>query len=522
MPMKTPARPPRPTGARSPVRRVAARLALVAGALVVALALAGAWVWRSAGTDTVGQVRFERALRIPPLAEPRVARDGRKVFDLRLQTGRSELLPGTRTSTWGVNGAYLGPTVRASRGDRVTMNVTNKVGATTTLHWHGMHLPAKADGGPHQPVAPGRTWKPSWRIDQPAATLWYHPHLHGSTADHVYRGLSGLFLLDDPEAGVLSLPQRYGADDIPLIVQDKRFRDDGELDESDPASSAIGRLGDHLLVNGTSGPYLDVRHRRIRFRLLNASNARTYDFRFDDRRGFALIGTDGGLLNRPHRTDHVQLSPGERAEIVVAFEPGERVTLRSEGPDLGTNPVQSRFNGGDDRFDVLELRASDRLADAPDVPTRLAEPAPLREADATRTRRFELTGSTRIDGRRMDLSRIDATIQADTTELWEVRNASGTPHNFHVHDVRFTVVGYAGSPPPPPLVGWKDTVYVPPGKTVRLVTQFTAYTDRSTPYMFHCHFLRHEDRGMMGQFVVVRRGERAARPRVPGPAHGHP
>ena len=504
------------------MRRLLAGLAAGAGALLVALTLAGAWAWRSSGTDTVGDVGFQRALRIPPVAKPRIGRDGRKVFDLRLQTGRSELLPGTRTPTWGVDGAYLGPTVRANRGDRVTVNVTNRVGQTTSLHWHGMHLPAKADGGPHQVIAPGTTWKPSWRIDQPAATLWYHPHLHGTTADHVYRGLSGLFLLDDTEASSLSLPKRYGIDDIPLIVQDKRFRDDGELDETDPAFSSIGRLGDRLLVNGITGPYLDVTRRRIRFRLLNASNARTYDFLFDDRRRFDLIATDSGLLNAPHRTDHVQLSPGERSEIVVAFEPGERVILRSEKPDLGTNLIESRFNGCDDRFDVLELRAADQLADAPDVPLTLVEPAPLREADATHTRRFELTGSTRINGRRMDMSRIDERVEVDTTELWEVRNASRTPHSFHVHDVRFTVVDYAGSPPPPPLAGWKDTVYVPPGETVRLVTRFSDYTDRSSPYMFHCHLLRHEDRGMMGQFVVVRRGERAAAPRSSGRGHGHP
>ncbi len=119
------------------------------------------------------------------------------------------------------------------------------------------------------------------------------------------------------------------------------------------------------------------------------------------------------------------------------------------------------------------------------------------------------------------MRRIDETVEVGMTELWEVSNASGTPHNFHVHDVRFTVVDYAGAPPPPALAGPKDTVYVPPGETVRFVTRFTDYTDRSAPYMFHCHLLRHEDRGMMGQFVVVRRGERAAAPPAARPGHGH-
>ena len=105
----------------------------------------------------------------------------------------------------------------------------------------------------------------------------------------------------------------------------------------------------------------------------------------------------------------------------------------------------------------------------------------------------------------MDMARIDDVVELGTTEVWEVRNASGTPHNFHPHDVRFRVVEYAGGPPPVHLQGLKDTVYVPPGEIVRLVTEFQNYTDADLPYMFHCHVLQHEDRGMMGQYTVVER-----------------
>lgn len=149
----------------------------LAGGLVGALGLAGlaAWFWSQADMSNVGQLRFANQLKIPPLLQPRLDGAGRKVFNLRLQPGTSQLLAGKPTTTWGANGAYLGPTLRAVRGDQVVIKVRNDLPETTTIHWHGMHLPAAADGGPHQLINPGGTWSPSWRINQPAATLWYHP-----------------------------------------------------------------------------------------------------------------------------------------------------------------------------------------------------------------------------------------------------------------------------------------------------------------------------------------------------------
>jgi blue copper oxidase len=504
----SPTRPGHPPTRR---RRLLRRLLVGAVALglvaVLGLAGLGAWFWSQADMSNVGQLGFANQLKIPPVLEPRVDGAGRKVFDLHLQQGTSKLLAGQPTQTWGANGPYLGPTVRATRGDQVVMNVANDLPEPTTIHWHGMHLPAAADGGPHQLIQPGSTWSPSWRIDQPAATLWYHPHPHGLTEDHVYRGVAGLFLLDDPQAAALSLPGRYGVDDIPIILQDKRFDRNGNLDFGQSPFSPIGRLGDQLLVNGTSDPHLNITSQRVRLRLLNASTARVYHLGFADDRPFELIGTDGGLLERPHSTTRVPLSPGERAEIVAAFQPGERAVLRSFPPDLGTDPFQGRFAGADDTFDLLQLRAGPTLTPSPPVPDRLARHQHLDQAEAVTTRRLELNGSSRINDRRMDLGRIDQTVTVDTTEVWEVANRSGTPHNFHVHGVQFKVASYLGGPPPPNLAGWKDTVFIPPGATVQLVVRFPGYADPDVPYMFHCHLLQHEDNGMMGQFVVVQPGQ---------------
>jgi FtsP/CotA-like multicopper oxidase with cupredoxin domain len=505
------------------MRTVIGRALVAAGVLLTALVAAGVWIWSTAPQSNTGTLEFRNELRIPPLAEPSVDEPGRKVFDLELREGRAELLAGKPAGTWGINGPYLGPTLRAERGDEVTVDVANALPETTTLHWHGMHLPATADGGPHQMIEPGETWSPSWRINQPAATLWYHPHMMGETEDHVYRGLAGMFLLDDPQASALPLPAEYGVDDIPLIIQDKRLNDDGSLDFSQSIISPIGRLGDEILVNGTHDPHLDVRDRLVRLRLLNASTARIYNIGFADDREFALIATGGGLLSRPHRMKRIQLSVGERAEIVVAFEPGERVVLRSFEPELGTNPFEGRFAGADDTFDLLQIRAARELDDAADLPAKLVPPTGPDPSEARRVRRFEL-GNRDINGRKMDMARIDQVVEVGATEIWEVENASGTPHSFHVHDVRFRIIEYAGEPPPPQLAGLKDTVYVPPGKTVRFAVAFEDYADRSHPYMFHCHILEHEDRGMMGQFVVVGRGEAPAARRAErdsGHDHAH-
>jgi FtsP/CotA-like multicopper oxidase with cupredoxin domain len=478
--------------------------AIVAAIVVAGLAAAAVAVYSSADTSTVGKLGFENRLAIPPLLEARTDGDGRKVFDLALQEGNVELIPGKQTRTWGANGPHLAPTLRASRGDRVMPRVRNRLGeATTTIHWHGMHLPAVADGGPHQPIRPGETWTPEWTVDQPAATLWYHPHPHPDTEDQVYRGLVGMFILDDPEAAALALPDDYGVDDIPLLIQDKKFEDDGSLDFSKGLVSPTGLLGDEILVNGTHDPHLAVRHERVRLRLVNASGARVYNIGFADERPFELVATDGGLLPAPHATRRIQLSPGERAEIVARFEPGEEVVLRSFEPDLGTNFFDGRFSGADDTFDLLEVRAARRLADAPALPTRLAAPEPAPPGPRARIRRFELSGQGSINAQSLDMERIDEVVRAGTTETWEATNVSGQPHVFHPHDVRFRVLEYGGERPPPHLRGPKDTVYLRPHETVRLAIRFGDLTDPEHPYMFHCHVLQHEDRGMMGQFTVV-------------------
>lgn len=501
------------TALPAPPQRPTRRAVLRATALAAVVPLLAAGCGAIPGSVTsVDEPEFGRALPIPPLAESEVV-DGVRTFRLTAQEGTTELLPGVETPTWGFDGPYLGPTLRAERGERVAVEVTNDLPETTSVHWHGMHLPAAMDGGPHQAVEPGATWRPTWTIDQPAATLWYHPHPHGQTEKHVYRGLAGLFLLDDDASRAADLPQEYGVDDVPVIVQDKVLDDDGRLVLKDDGGEP-GTLGSTVVTNGVAGAYQRVTTERVRLRLLNGSTARTYSLGFADR-GMDLVATDGGLLDAPVRLDRVRLAPGERAEVVVAMRPGETTRLRSSEADLGG--VAAPFAmGGNDAFDVLELRADDRLAPSPEPawgPSKHAAEDALHEQDATVTRTFDLDERT-INGERMDAGRIDEVATVGSTEVWEVRNTIPMPHSFHVHDVQFRVLTIDGEAPPPELAGPKDTVYLEPRRTYRLLMRFEDYTDDVLPYMYHCHMLLHEDEGMMGQLLVVEPGSDAR----PGPS----
>ncbi|ALG06132.1 multicopper oxidase family protein [Kibdelosporangium phytohabitans] len=452
-----------------------------------------------------GTLAFTTPLHIPPVLDPVAGADGVKRFPLRLQEGRTELLPGKPAATWGINGGHLGPTLRAKRGDRVAMAVTNGLGEAGTLHWHGMRLPAAMDGGPHQMIRPGGTWNPEWTVDQPAASTWYHPHPHGQTARHVYRGLAGMFLVDDDTP--VALPSEYGVDDIPLIVQDKKFTSTGQLDED--FGGTFGLLGDQILVNGTYGPFFRPTTSRVRLRVLNGSNAHVYTVGFADDREFHVVASDAGLLAKPVALKRFKISPGERAEVVVAFQPGEQVLLKSFNGD-------SDIESGD--FDLVKFTAAATLRPSPELPSALAALAPLKQASRTRT--FRLGGSN-INGRNMDMTRIDEVVPAGAHEIWELDNVTYA-HNFHIHEVAFRVLDVDGHQPPEHLRGPKDTVYVPGKTKVRLAVEFGHHTDPKTPYMYHCHILKHEDQGMMGQFVIVDPGTENGTPRTLSmPGHGH-
>lgn len=443
-------------------------------------------------TSNVGKLHFKHPLSIPPLLQPTISADGTKHFKLTMQSGTTEFLPGKMAKTWGLNGSYLGPTIKVSRGDNVAFDVFNQLEVASTLHWHGMKLPAVMDGGPHQMIEAGATWSPHWTIDQPSATTWYHPHVHGKTAQHVYRGLAGMFIIDDNNSK--KLPSNYGVDDIPLIVQDKLFTKDGQLSEKD--DTTYGTLGNEILVNGTYDPFLKVTSSQVRFRLLNASNARSYYYGFTDDRSFKLVATDDGLLQKPVTLKRFMLSPGERAEIVVEFKPGEKTILHSysNGGEIGN---------GD--FDLLKIVAAPKLTESAPIASQLSTLSPIKVPKNAKVRLIKMTMDNKINNKKMVMDRIDEVVPAGAIEIWEIHNF-GSSHNFHIHDATFQILDKNDKKPLAYESGRKDTVFIPNGSTVRLAVEFANYADPNHPLMYHCHLLKHEDAGMMGQFLLVKPG----------------
>lgn len=456
------------------------------------------------------------ALKIPALD---VGHDegGVQVYDLTMQNGTTEFFEGYQTPTSGINGSYLGPTLKMRDGAKVRINVTNKLHEPSTLHWHGMHLPARMDGGPHQVVRDGQTWSPEFTVKQKAASLWYHPHLIGKTAEHVWRGMAGMVIVEDSETDALPLPKTYGIDDVPLVLQDRTFTRDGRMDYGlSMHSRMMGMVGNVPFTNGTYAPYFDASTTKLRLRILNGSNASTYNLALNNGQSFTQIATDGGLLEAPVEMKLLQLAPAERAEVIVDLSAGENVTLVNVAVGGSTGGgMMGGENNNAPAFPFLEIRPAASLTQSAALPAKLTEMEWLNPADAVKTRVFNLEmqmgmgmmsgggNSHSINGKVMEMTRIDEVVKLGDTEIWELRNVSMMPHPFHMHDVQFQILDRSGRSPAANEHGRKDVVLVNPDEVVRIIMRFEDYADPEAPFMYHCHILEHEDAGMMGQFVVV-------------------
>ncbi|HZU14422.1 MAG TPA: multicopper oxidase domain-containing protein [Chloroflexota bacterium] len=478
----------------------------------------------SIGAAAAAGLRFQRLdaaepqpLRIPELIDGRAQANG---IALKAQHGRTAFFGSRESATRGFNGNYLGPTLRLHRGDEVEISVTNAMRDPTAVHWHGLLIPAEFDGGPHQMIQPGATWRPRLKINQPAATLWYHAHPHGSTARQVYAGLAGMIIVSD-EDEALGLPSNYGVDDLPVILQDKVFDEYKLVYPDHPMVVMQGLRGETVLVNGTSNAVARVPAGVVRLRLLNGSNARVYDLSFSDGRVFHWIASDGGLLARPVERRSLWLAPGQRAEILVDLSDARAVDLRT-GPDPSSlggmmGAMRDPLNGPV-RFLRLEPQGAN-IGTKSTIPASLVQRERPDPARAVRRRQLRLTmgmggmmggtdrrmgrgmmgGMFGIDGRPFNMDRVDQTVRLGDTEIWEVTGDMMT-HPFHIHGVHFEVLSRAGSRPAMDDQGPRDTVLV--REPVEILVRFTEPAER-TPFMFHCHTLEHEDAGMMGQYTAA-------------------
>ncbi len=476
-----------------------------------------------------------QALRIPPLDTGYIDFEERQ-FKLSLQSGFTRFYQDVDTPTWGINGSYLGPTLRMRDGEKVRIQVRNTLDESSVLHWHGMNVPARADGGPHQNIAPGALWEPNFVVNQPAASCWYHAHTMHKSGSQVYKGLAGMLIVDDDESDRLELPSNYGVDDIPVIIQDRIFDRDGKFVYPDRMQDHMaGVRGNVILVNGTLNPSFQATTPQIRLRILNGANARNFTLALSNGASFWQIATDCGLMEHPLELKQLVLTPGERAEILVdtrGVSAFKLVNLPVAEPDVPFYGLFTDILREMDRqaFDILDIHPSGMPAAAPlRRPDTLAsiEWFPEQSATATRTIRLQMGngrgqggglgggphtrsqfggwggGVHKINGREMDPNYIEATIIAGTTEIWEIDNQTPMIHPFHIHKVHFQILDRNGEPPLPSERGFKDTVNVPALGYVRVIARFTGPGDPLMPYMFHCHILEHEDHGMMGQFILV-------------------
>ena len=444
-------------------------------------------------------------------------------FNLSLQNGTTQLFDGDATETMGANGGNLGPTLIFEQGEFVNINVTNNIGEETTIHWHGMHISPENDGGPHSVIMPGETWNPNFTVMDKACTMWYHPHLHEKTNEHVTKGITGFIIIRDDDEAALDLPRTYGVDDFPLNLQTKQFDASNQI--------VIGEHGDNVpMVNSTIDAFVEFPAQVVRLRVLNGSSMRVFNLGFSNNSTFYQIGSDGGLLSEPISMDRLLLAPAERAELLVDLSDmtGESIELKSYGSTLpqsaygiaGLSTMQgvapsgynsNELNGND--FILLDINVGAQT-DNPilTIPSLLVDVTPIDESEATLTRNLQITapnmmqnsitGPFVFDGQSFDMNVINQTVQLGDTEIWEIFNMSMVAHPFHIHDVQFYILDRNGVIPPENERGRKDVVLVKNMETVRFIAKFEDHADDEVPYMYHCHMLQHEDEGLMGQFIV--------------------
>jgi len=428
--------------------------------------------------------------------------------------------------------AYINPIFRMKTGDVFDATLTNNLGEPTNIHWHGLKVEARQDGHPSATTGNGQSFPYHFTALNRSGMYWYHPHPEGTTAKQAYNGLASLFIIEDEDELALrqALDLQLGVTDIPLVLQDKQFAADGTLIYSPQATDQqMGFLGDVPLVNLTPSPYLNVQTRLYRFRVLNGSNARTFRLAFTKGSQpvpYTVIGTDGGLLERPVQATEVFISPGERVDLLLDLRSaavGDALIVQSLAFDSMDNEMGSMGNMGGmsstkipngQAISLMKINVTQQVAYDRAVPERLSTITPITTAGAT-TRPISLTQTMMpmqwlINGTSYKANESPIAVRKGATEIWDIQNAQmSMPHPMHIHGFQFQVLERKNSPKQVASLavdghgrfatdlGWKDTVLVWPDETVRIALDFTHPFTGEQKYVFHCHILEHEDNGMM-------------------------
>jgi blue copper oxidase len=485
------------------------------------------------------------SLSIPP----EVRANAQGAILLSAGTGTVRFRPDQLTATYGYNGAFLGPVLRLRRGQVVAIDFTNHLQEPTTVHWHGLIIPGDVDGGPHRPVASGERWRPVLSIDQAAATLWFHPHFYPSTAAQVTKGLAGLLIIDDEDTDRLPLPSRWGVDDIPLIIQDRRFRPDGQFfDRMNIIAATSGYVGDVPLVNGERYPEARTARGWVRLRLLNGSNARSYLLKASDDRSLFVIGSDGGLLESPVEMKQVTIYAGERFELMVdcrsgspfdllalpigepimrlppfdrslplvtirpdqADGPGQLPTSLAKMPTLSAAPptvsqelVMNMFRDEAGMMPLMKVGLMAMAKSGRSDPAVITRVTRLIEDEPELSRTAQLSANG-VNGKPFALSEPGFRAKRDEPLRWRISEGSDQMlHPVHIHGCQFRIISQRGQALEAYRAGWKDIVPILAGGASEILVSFPHTAAPDAPYMAHCHILEHEDSGMMQQFTVA-------------------
>ena len=469
---------------------------------------------------------------------PRVLRGD----ELRIPMREAEvgILPGRKTKMWTYGGTFPGPTIRRPAGHRTKVTFEHRLprgAGELSVHLHGGHNRSKFDGQPGGLtrlqrfsayckiprglpdrksgngllIRPGasKTYLYDLREDgrpERAAFQWYHDHRLDRTAPNVWRGLAGMWIIDDRFEQSLPLPK--GDRDIPLMIGDRSFDRENQLTDpfTDRRPPDDGVTGGYILVNGAYLPHHQVSGQRYRLRILNVSNFRPYNLALSDGSSLVQIGSDSGLMPKPVRRKAVLLGPGERAEVIVNFAAaaGRSVELESVPRRDGEKAKGSRPFVGP----LMQFRVGERRPETTRVPKRL-RPLPrwTRRASKTPDRSWDITigGGFRtkwlLNGRTFNPARSDAFPVLGTTETWQITNKTRVSHLMHMHHTDWYMLERNGRPPDPWEDCLKETFFLNPRDTILVAGHFSDFTGK---YVIHCHMLDHEDHGLMGQFEVVR------------------
>ncbi|PWD97510.1 bilirubin oxidase [Marinilabilia rubra] len=459
----------------------------------------------------------------------------------------AKLIKGKARNLSEIPGSYLGPVIKIKRGQKIRVIFKNNLPRESIIHWHGLHIPPEMDGHPMHAIDNGEQYVYEFTVVDRPGTYWFHPHPDKITGPQVYRGLAGLFIIEDELKGLPS-----GEYDQPLVIQDRSFDSDNQLVyvEESPMQRMQGFLGDQIFINGKKNLTQNVNKGTYRFRILNGSNARIYKLAWSDGSELKVIATDGGLLEKSLNKPYLMLAPGERVEIwkdFSDFKPNDNVTLESLAFNSGTS--MGRMGGGGmmgnmgggmmggnspgrngEAMELYTFIANEDKGKSLEIPQTLSqikEIEPTKAVNYDSPKQFHFYNERMnwvINGETFDMEEVAdwEKVKLSTTEVWQFINGddgSGMgmmqdmmqlPHPAHIHGLQFQIIerdisgmdadvwnsvkdGFIDK-------GWQDTFLLMPGMKVKVVMSFRDFTGK---YIYHCHNLEHEDMGMMRNYEVL-------------------